>query len=137
MTKYYYLTDRGQQIGPVDISGIINARIKPSTQIWYPGLSSWVLASTLPELQPYLNTPKPDTKPQNWIWLGIVALLCCLPIGIVSIVYASKVDPAWNRGDYQISKEYSNNAQMWGFLSIGAGFLVFIFFFIIGLTLLE
>lgn len=53
MTKYYYLTDRGQQIGPVDISGIINARIKPSTQIWYPGLSSWVLASTLPELQPY------------------------------------------------------------------------------------
>lgn len=134
MTKYYYLTDRGQQIGPVDISGIINARIKPSTQIWYPGLSSWVLASTLPELQPYLNTPKPDTKPQNWIWLGIVAtVLCCLPLGIVSIVYASKVDSAWHRGDYQGAINSSKKAQMWGFISIGAGFIAYILIFIIGL----
>jgi len=74
-------------------------------------------------------------KPQNFLWLAICStLLCCLPCGIVSIVYASKVDSAWTQGNYAGAKEYSDKAKMWGIIAAGVGFLANIIFFIIALA---
>lgn len=76
-----------------------------------------------------------SNKPQNYLWLGIVStLLCCLPAGIVSIVYAVKVDNLWNQGYYDEAENASNNAKTWGFISVGLGVVCFIVGFIIGLA---
>lgn len=73
-------------------------------------------------------------KPQNYLWLAIgTTLLCCLPCGIVSIVFASKVDSAWNQGNYAGAKEYSDKAKMWGLISAGIGVVAGFFSFLIAL----
>lgn len=76
-----------------------------------------------------------SNKPQSYLWLGIATtLLCCLPAGIVSIVFANKVDNLWNQGDHQGAKEASDKAKMWGIISAGVGFVINLLGFILALT---
>jgi hypothetical protein len=43
--------------------------------------------------------------------------LCCLPLGIVSIVYSSKVSGLWNTGRYAEAHEAAENAKKWAIIS--------------------
>lgn len=53
-------------------------------------------------------------RPPTYLVLSvIVTLFCCLVFGIIGIVYASKVDPAWNAGMYDQALEYSRKARNW------------------------
>lgn len=64
-------------------------------------------------------------KPKTYLWLGILTtILCCLPFGIVSIVYGSKVDTAWYANRYEASVDYSNKAKNWGIAAAVTGFVV-------------
>ena len=44
------------------------------------------------------NQNKPDN---NLLWAILSTVFCCLPLGIVSIIYAIKVDDLYKHGDYQ------------------------------------
>lgn len=157
MKKYYYVNAQGQQMPPVDFESLRSAGINANTMVWYEGLPNWVRAGDLPELapivgsvpppgyggygQPGYNQPgygpamPPQAKPQSYLWLGILTtLLCCLPAGIVSIVYASKVDSYWNQGLYNEAQNASSKAQTWGYISLGVGLLVFILAFAVGMA---
>ena len=48
----------------------------------------------------------------------LVTLCCCLPLGIVSIVYASKINSLQNAGDYEGAKAAAKKAKM--FMIVGA-----------------
>ena len=48
----------------------------------------------------------------------LVTLCCCLPLGIVSIVYASKINSLQNAGDYEGAKAATKKAKI--FMIIGA-----------------
>lgn len=75
------------------------------------------------------------SKPSSYMWLAICStLLCCLPFGIVSIVYASKVDSNWAMGNYEEALANSEKAKNWGLASAITGFVICLVFFIIGLT---
>lgn len=61
---------------------------------------------------------KPDN---NLVWAILSTLFCCLPLGIVSIVYAAKVDGLYAAGDIDgaqkaaaESKKYSKYALILG-----------------------
>ena len=43
----------------------------------------------------------------------LVTLFCCLPFGIVGIVYASKVNSQFRAGNYTAAEESSKNANKW------------------------
>jgi hypothetical protein len=58
--------------------------------------------------------PKP---PSYLVWAILTTLFCCLPFGIVSIVYAARVDSKYNAGDMAGSLEASNNAKKWAIIS--------------------
>ena len=45
-------------------------------------------------------------------------LFCCLPAGIVSIVYAAQVSSKWNAGDYYGAQDASKKARTWMIVSI-------------------
>lgn len=47
------------------------------------------------------------------MWGILCTVLCCLPLGIVSIVYASKVSGLWAQGRYAEAQEASANAKKW------------------------
>ncbi|WP_026817395.1 CD225/dispanin family protein [Arenimonas composti] len=63
-------------------------------------------------------------KPDNYlVWAIIVTICCCLPGGIVSIVYAAQVDSKYNAGDYAGARDASDKAKLWALISAGVGFV--------------
>ncbi len=51
----------------------------------------------------------------------LVTIFCCVPAGIVSIVYAARVNGKVGRGDYEGARRLSNNAKTWAWVSFGLG----------------
>lgn len=51
----------------------------------------------------------------------IVTLLCCLPLGIVGIVYASKVSGLVAAGRYDEARAASDSAKRWSLWGLGIG----------------
>ena len=76
----------------------------------------------------------PPSVPNYLIWSILATLFCCLPAGIVAIVYASQVDGKLRSGDYDGAVQASNNAKTWTLVSVGLGVVVGIIYFIIGLS---
>lgn len=61
-------------------------------------------------------------KPGNYLVLAILCTVCCcLPAGVVSIVYASKVNEAYERGEYEAAEKHSRNARTWGIVGVVVG----------------
>lgn len=53
----------------------------------------------------------------------ITTLFCCLPLGMVSLLYASQVQPRVARGDYLGAQMASQRARAWAVLSFFVGLL--------------
>ena len=51
----------------------------------------------------------------------LVTIFCCLPAGIVSIVYAAQVNSKLAAGDMNGALESSRSAKMWAWISFGLG----------------
>ena len=64
----------------------------------------------------YQSSYQPE-KPINWVpylVLSIVTTLCCcLPFGIVGIVYATKINSAMNSGNYEEAQRSARTAKIW------------------------
>ena len=77
-------------------------------------------------------------RPNTYLALGIlVTIFCCLPFGIVSIVYASKVDSCWNNGRQNEAMDNSRKAKnwaLWGLFISLAGYLIYILLLLFGAT---
>ena len=54
----------------------------------------------------------------------LVTLCCCLPGGIVAIVYAAQVNSKLAGGDLSGAMDASRNAKMWCWIAAGAGLLL-------------
>lgn len=79
--------------------------------------------------------PSPMPKPDNNMVLAVLTTaLFCMPFGIVSIVYAAKVDGLYLAGDYAGALAASKNAFLWAMVgivaSIVAGVLIVLFYFL-------
>ncbi len=82
-----------------------------------------------PEEQYQTSPPQVVVKPDSYMASAIlVTLFCCLPFGIVSIVYASQVDSKFNAGDYAGAQQASNSAKTWYHAALITGFLAIILY---------
>lgn len=73
----------------------------------------------------------PEAKPDNYlIWSILATVLCCLPLGVVAIVYSAKVDNLWNAGNRIGAIEAAKNAKMYTIISAVFGLIggVVVFF---------
>ena len=76
------------------------------------------------------NMNAPGKKPDNYLVLAIVStVLCCLPLGIVSIIHSTKVDNLWNSGQYAEANRASNQAKQFAIFSAVAAAIVWILYF--------
>lgn len=68
---------------------------------------------------------KPSGKtPNNWMIASILAtIFCCLPFGIVAIVYANSVNNHLKNGDLARAEAASKNAKTWLIVSVSIGLL--------------
>ncbi len=66
--------------------------------------------------------PPGATAVPNYLVFAILAtVFCCLPTGIVSIIYAAQVNGKLQAGDYAGAQEASRNAKTWCWVSFGLG----------------
>lgn len=63
----------------------------------------------------------PQQIPNYLIQSVLVTLCCCLPFGIVAIVYSAQVNPKLAAGDMAGALEASRKAKMWAWISFGFG----------------
>jgi len=134
MEQYYY-TDGKERYGPFTLDQLRDRNIGMETLVWKEGMTDWVAAKNVSDLQslfqatesfqapvaaPY--TPQlPQLPPKSWLVESIlVTILCCLPLGIVGIVNATKVESLWNTGQKEAALKASQEAGKWvkiGFIS--------------------
>jgi predicted RNA-binding Zn-ribbon protein involved in translation (DUF1610 family) len=74
------------------------------------------------------------TPPPNYLVQAIlVTLFCCLPFGIVAIVYAAQVNGRAHAGDMAGAQSASDSAKMWCWVSFGLGLGVSVLWFFLGI----
>ena len=66
----------------------------------------------------------PQTVPNYLVWAILTTMLCCLPSGIASIVYAAQVNTKLAEGDTLGAIDSSNKAKMWAWISFGLGLAI-------------
>jgi heme/copper-type cytochrome/quinol oxidase subunit 2 len=69
--------------------------------------------------------------PNHLVWAILTTLFCCLPLGIVSIVYAAQVDGKRAAGDLPGAWEASRKAKLWAIWSAVALPIVVILWFML------
>jgi len=57
------------------------------------------------------------------VWAIITTVLCCLPAGVIAIVYACKVTNCYQRGDIAGAKRASETGAWWCIASIVLGII--------------
>jgi interferon-induced transmembrane protein len=73
--------------------------------------------------------PAVGTKIDNYLVLAIVVtVLCCLPLGIVGIVYAAQVNPKVQAGDLAGAQEASRKARLWTLWGLGLGLTLYLLY---------
>ncbi len=63
----------------------------------------------------------PTQVPNYLVQAILVTIFCCVPFGIVSIVYAAQVNGKVAAGDYAGAIATSNKAKTWAWVSLGVG----------------
>jgi hypothetical protein len=62
---------------------------------------------------PPAGQPYPACPPTNMVWAIISTLLCCVPLGIVAIIYSNKVSKKYYEGDLAAAEHYSEVSAWW------------------------
>jgi len=73
-----------------------------------------------------VHTP---SMPNYLVQSILVTLCCCMPFGIVAIVYAAQVNSKLAAGDMAGAQLSANNAKMWCWIAVGCGLLLDIIWF--------
>ena len=147
--KKYFYSDGVNRFGPFTLSELKEQNITRETLVWYNGMEQWQKAGTLIELNSLFNSVPPPIDhevnpgtrpipPRTWLLESIlVTLFCCLPLGIVGIVYAAKVDTAYSRGAYADAIRYSLDAGRWTKIGFWIGIawpLIYLLLVLLGVT---
>ena len=82
---------------------------------------------------PYQNAQQfQNTQINTWMVPSVlVTALCCVPLGIVAIVFASRANSALTAGNYQLAQENANKAKTWFWAALIGGFVFSVFWIIV------
>ncbi|MFD2256444.1 CD225/dispanin family protein [Luteolibacter algae] len=150
----WYYSKNGTQLGPIaeaDLrSKALSGEVQPSDLVWKEGMPDWKPLGQIAEFQsmqpsvpsngmgqvPIHQPPayQANQIPQNipnYLWQSIVAtVLCCMPFGVVAIVYAAKVDGMVARGDIAGAHAASKSAKTWVIAAVGSWVVIFLLYII-------
>jgi predicted secreted protein len=83
-------------------------------------------------------TPPPaagtTTSVPNYLVQAIISLFCCLPLGIVAVIFAAQVNGKVQTGDIPGATDSAKKAKMFSYIAIGlglAGIICYVLFFLI------
>lgn len=83
-------------------------------------------------------TPPVPTVPNYLVQSILATIFCCLPLGIVAIIFAAQVNGKIQAGDMQGALSSSKNAKMFCWIAFGlglAGTLLYITFIVLSVAI--
>ena len=152
MVKYYYIGADNESHGPIDPSQFTTHGLTADSMVCPVGGQEWVRLADIPGLADYIGTPVTANRVQqpvppsmqqipatssHMVWAILTTIFCCLPFGIVAIVYASKVNPLWTSGDYIGATKASKKAASWSIASAAlslVGCIIYAIIFALGIV---
>ena len=81
-----------------------------------------------------MNTSSPAVS-NNLVWAILSTLFCCLPLGIVSIIHAAKVNGLLAAGDIAGARDAADKAKKWAIYAAVAGIIVFVLYIVLVMVL--
>ena len=84
---------------------------------------------------PPLPGPSHEFVPNHLVWAILSTLFCCLPLGIVSIVHAAKVNGLLAAGDVAGARDAADKAKKWAIYAAVAGIVVFVLYIVLVMVL--
>ena len=81
-----------------------------------------------------MNTSSPAVS-NNLVWAILSTLFCCLPLGIVSIINAAKVNGLLAAGDIAGARDAADKAKKWAIYAAVAGIVVFVLYIVLVMVL--
>ncbi|GAA1481237.1 hypothetical protein GCM10009624_16770 [Gordonia sinesedis] len=92
--------------------------------------------------QPGYGAAAPGPEPDNnLVWAILCTVLCCLPLGIVSIVKSTQVSKLWAQGDYAGAQKAADEAKKWAIWGAVIGVvvlvLIVIFYAVLGIAVFS
>jgi hypothetical protein len=153
----WYYSKNGTQLGPIsseELKGKAGSgEIFATDLVWKEGMADWQPFGQVAELQVggvvaqapsrgsmgSVPIPQPAAYPSgynpqipNYLWQSIVAtVLCCMPFGVVAIVYAAKVDGLVARGDLAGANAASKSAKTWLTAAVITGLVITVLYLIL------
>lgn len=151
MEEYYYIMPDNRRGGPVLPERFAEKGITVDTLVWKQGMDDWTPAGKIEELKPYVMPsvgsaedkyeqslsskpnrthtmyfngnalPKPDN---NMLGAVLSTICCCVPLGIVAIIKASKVNTLYYSGKYEEAVLMADSARKWSIWALVAGVVV-------------
>lgn len=74
-----------------------------------------------------------ENIPNYLVQAILVTLCCCMPFGVVSIIYAAQVNTKRDQGDVAGAWDASKKAKTWAWVAFGLGLLANVVFLAFGL----
>jgi hypothetical protein len=114
----------------------------------YEGSAEWQSQQPHWQGQPPPGYPAPQPgwpaqrAPDNYlVWAILVTVFCCLPFGIVSLVYSTRVSGQWAQGQYAEAQASAEKAKKWAIIGVIASGVVWVivtilcfFLYVVGFT---
>jgi predicted secreted protein len=84
---------------------------------------------------PYREQPAPP--PNYLVWSILTTIFCCLPLGIVSIVYAAQVNNKWALGDVAGAQMSSQKARQFAIWSAVASVVMIVLYIVLVVAIIS
>ena len=69
----------------------------------------------------------PLPRVENYLVQAVLtAFFCCMPVGVVGIIYAAQVNSKLMAGDVAGAQAAAKNAKMWSWIAFGSGLAIMI-----------
>ena len=84
----------------------------------------------------YEQPSRPPMPDNHLVWAILSTIFCCLPFGVVSIVYATQVESLYLQGRYEEAVDKSNKARKWAIASAATVAAIVMLYFLIFLIIM-
>ena len=143
--RYWLTSGDGKTYGPYEVSELhkfaTEGRTSAASQLCAEGSTSWVpFSNVIQQTRTAAPAPAPAPAPQpfpfqqqqnvqqftpvNIVFPILVTLCCCLPCGIVSIVYASQANSMGAAGNIAGAMGAASNSKTWGIIGAVGGVVI-------------
>ena len=81
-----------------------------------------------------MNASQPPPPENHMVWAILSTILCCMPLGVVAIIKASKVEQLWYQGFHAEAQKAADDAKKWSIysaVSIGAILVLYLIFAVV------